>query len=68
MKKFLLIDLTGRGYTCEYNEDELPELEKYLSDTQGEIFEDDDETITEWARWAESGEEYKDRSFKIMCI
>ncbi len=69
MRKFLLVDLTGRGYTCEYEENELSELEKYLTDIGlYDGFEEDDETVTEWARWAQSGEEYKDRTFKIMCI
>lgn len=64
MKRFLLIDLTGRGYTCEYKENELPELEKYLI---GEV-EENEEGVTDWAEFAESGDEYKDRTFKIMCI
>ena len=64
MKKFLLVDLTGRGYTCEYEEDELPKLEKYLT---GEV-EENEESVTDWAEFAESGEEYIDRTFKIICI
>ena len=61
MKKFLLVDLTGRGYNCEYNENELSELQE-----QDEI--DDGETICDWSCCATVGEEYNNRTFKIICI
>ena len=68
MKKFLLVDLSGRGDTCEYKENEISELEKYLTGVLEQTFDEDDETISEWAYWAYVGEEYKDRTFKVIRI
>jgi hypothetical protein len=66
-KLFLLKDLTGRGYTDEYSLEELPELEEKLKD---ETVLDDkwDETITDWGEFAEIGDEYIQRTYKITRI
>lgn len=61
-KVFLVKDLSGRGYSCEYKLSELHELDE-------EHETPEDETIVDWGEFAEIGDEYTEiNSIRITRI
>ena len=64
-KEFILKDLTGRGFSAEYDIDEISNLEKDLIKT-GDLETGD--SLEDWAESAEIGDEFVERTFKIIRI
>lgn len=61
-KTFLVKDISGRGYSCEYKLSELPELDETYETSE-------DDTISDWGDFAEIGDEYTEiNSIRITRI
>lgn len=61
-KIFLVKDISGRGYSCEYKLEELHELDETYETSE-------DDTIADWGDFAEVGDVYTDvNSLRITRI
>jgi len=60
IKKFFWKDLTGRGFSNTLTLEDLLEID--------DESDDDDESLHEWAEYAEQGDEWEDSTMQIICI
>ncbi len=68
VKKFFWKDMSGRGYSSQITLEELLEMEdRNMSDLDRDE-DDDEETLSEWAKEAEEGDTFTRNADHYTCI